>query len=546
MITDATAQIKVIQCSQCQNDVEFYCRPCKQNLCMTCKQRHVVYINTKDHDVVIYRLKHGDFIIPESCEKHRNCKYKNWCKSCECPICDKNYEHRRHKLIDIKLSYKVQRQKNRGKIIEIRGESLPYNCAMLADLYSDTKALKAKCSSIKNQPTVKAENLKKLIDIQNKTLNVLYKRNFNIGFILKHHKMKEYVDKYEQLANKPVKFLLFIKKTPIPKAIDLPDTIMCNVNEKIETGDILELLVDIKITEVGKRKVRNEQMLKLMPQGMLKKYVDVGGLIHKISHISFVTPDRIWINDGRSLFLTNSKGNILHRLVAVNNYLGVHCATSAGELIYVDKDWNINKLSTNNATKSTLIKRIEMRRPLCVCHSSSTGDLLVMMGYVSDNNSIQEAKMIRYNSTVQPIQTVQYNISGKPLYDTPKYITENHNGDIVVSDKFNGVVVTDHKGKYRFTYTGPPIISGSPYGTCVDVFLNILICCKKNKAIYMINKDGDFLSSITAEQLEGRMAEPFGLAYDNENHLVWMGSSNTSRLCVYRYIERKDYLADIS
>ncbi|XP_062589881.1 uncharacterized protein LOC134251470 [Saccostrea cucullata] len=356
--------------------------------------------------------------------------------------------------------------------------------------------------------------------------------------------MKEYVHRYEQLANKSVKFLLFIKKTPIPKTTDLPDTLMCNINEEIETEGILELLVEIKITEVGKRQVRNEQMLKLMPQGMLKKFVAVPDLIHGV-HISFLTPDRIWVNDGRSLCLTNSKGNNLHRLFDVSELYGVHTVNSTGELIYVDKDWNINKLSTDNTTKSTLINRTERWEPWCICHSSSAEDLLVMVRYDSDNASIplSDVKCIRYNSTLQPIQTIQYHKTGKPLYHEPVYITENKNGDIVVSDIGKGVVVTDRDGKYRFTYTGPPegLSLFMPCGICVDTFLNILICGRLDQTIQMINRDGLLLSILPTKQ-DG-MVQPLGLGYDEKNHLVWMGSGKTNKLCVYRYIERHDFLA---
>ncbi|XP_062588912.1 uncharacterized protein LOC134250559 [Saccostrea cucullata] len=351
--------------------------------------------------------------------------------------------------------------------------------------------------------------------------------------------MKEYVHRYEKLANKSVKFLLFIKKTSIPKITDLPDKIMCNLNEEIETEGILELLVEIKITEEGKRQLNNEQMLKLMPQGMLKKYVAVPDLIHGV-HISFLTSDRIWVNDGRSLILTDLKDNNLHHLFDLSELYGVHTVNSAGELIYVDKDWNINKLSADNTTKSTLIKRTERWEPWCICHSSSTEDLLDMMRFDYDNASISlsDVKCIRYNSTVQSIQTIQYHETGKQLYHEPVYITENHNGDIIVSDTEKGVVFTDREGKYSFTYTGPPegLSLFMPCGICVDAFLNILICGRLDQTIQMINKNGLLLSILPTKQ-DG-MVQPLGLGYDEKSHLVWMGSGKTNRLCVYRYIER--------
>ncbi|XP_062582958.1 uncharacterized protein LOC134244721 [Saccostrea cucullata] len=552
MNKDITTQLKVLQCCQCQNDVEFYCRPCKQNLCITCKQKHAMYLDTKGHDVVIYRLKHGDFIIPESCDIHPNCKYKIWCKSCECPTCDRTDEHQGHRILDIISACTAQRQEHRERLIQIRGESLPYNRAILAGLKSDVKidrkSLKAKLSSIQQELAIKAANLIKLIEIHSKALNDLHQTNIYMDFVLKHQNIKEYVLRYEKLAKKPVKFLLFTKKTPVPKTIELPDNIKWNFSLEISIRDIFELLVDIKTTETGKRQARNEHLLRLIKGPIINiNNVVVTNLNHG-GHISFVTPDRIWVSDGCSLILTNSEGENLHHFFDVKNHYGVHTVNNAGELIYVDTNLNINKLSADNTTKSTLIKRLELWEPLCICYAPFTGDLLVMMKFNARKYIDSEVKIIRYNSRMQPVQFIQYGSLGLQLYSGPIYITENRNGDVVVSDKISGLVVTDIKGNYRFTYRGSP--NGSalmffiPYGTCVDAFLNILICSRTDHAIHVIDKDGHLLSIIPTRQ-DG-MVQPLGLGYEEKNHLVWIVSTNNNKLCVYRYVERQDYLADIS
>ncbi|XP_062582956.1 uncharacterized protein LOC134244719 [Saccostrea cucullata] len=92
--------------------------------------------------------------------------------------------------------------------------------------------------------------------------------------------------------------------------------------------------------------------------------------------------------------------------------------------------------------------------------------------------------------------------TGKPLYHEPVYITENRNGDIVVSDIGKGVVVTDRDGKYRFTYTGPPegLSLFMPCGACVDAFLNILICGRLDQTLQMIIRDGLLLSNLPTRQ----------------------------------------------
>lgn len=54
----------------------------------------------------------------------------------------------------------------------------------------------------------------------------------------------------------------------------------------------------------------------------------------------------------------------------------------------------------------------------------------------------------RYNKTGDEIQTIQYDYRGQEMYLHPLYITENNNGDVVVSDNKEAVVVTDRSEKH--------------------------------------------------------------------------------------------------
>ncbi|XP_062587336.1 uncharacterized protein LOC134248975 [Saccostrea cucullata] len=100
----------------------------------------------------------------------------------------------------------------------------------------------------------------------------------------------------------------------------------------------------------------------------------------------------------------------------------------------------------------------------------------------------------RYNYEGQQIQKIQHNNNGQQLYNDPNYITENIIGDVIVSDYWRGVVVTDRGGRHRFSYTGPPSGSGlSPYGICTDALSHILVCDFITGTIQMIDKNGHFL-----------------------------------------------------
>lgn len=252
--------------------------------------------------------------------------------------------------------------------------------------------------------------------------------------------------------------------------------------------------------------------------------------IYSCYHISFVQPNMMWVSDTNNLILTNNTGEIEHHLTDLSSsYNGSHTVHSESELIYISGDGNIKKLSKDMKTTTTFIEQSEPKKstPQCVYWSSSTDELLIGM----------RCKVSRFNMNGQLTQTVQYDKTGKlEIYCNPNYITENNNGDIVVSD-FGAVVVTNSLGDHRFSYTGH--LSGSgldPCGICTDALLHILLCDAATKTVHMLNKDGKFLSHLLA--LREQMDSPFSLSYDvNTNHLyVGSDSHNNNTVHVYKYI----------
>lgn len=144
----------------------------------------------------------------------------------------------------------------------------------------------------------------------------------------------------------------------------------------------------------------------------------------------------------------------------------------------------------------TILKNMDSTwTPQCVHYFVSTGDLLV--GMWCQHEEILQGKVIRYDRTGQLTQTIKYHDSGEQLYYGPNYITENINGDVVVSDWKLRVVVTTRGGRHRFTYTGDPMGSVMmPLGVCTDALSNIMMCATNTNTVMMIDKDGEFLSHI--------------------------------------------------
>lgn len=287
-------------------------------------------------------------------------------------------------------------------------------------------------------------------------------------------------------------------------------------------------------TEQEKPEQGNAFLLKLMSRPELLTVIDAVSCCH----ISSITSDQVWVSEGKYLTLTNTTGVPLHRLDDLyDGNHGSHTVNSRGELIYINRNVEVVKLSRDMKTTILLIKNTDYSwKPLCVHCSTSTGDLLVgMYNYVT-----WTGKVIRYNQSGQLMQTIQQGNTGAVLFIQPRYITENNNEDIVVSDFKSGVVVvTERGGRHRFTYKGPPIVLRlRPVGICTDALSNILVCDFITATIQMLNKDGLFLSYLLRKSQS--IGYPISLSYDVSTHRLWVGSKDDNKLCVYRYIIKND------
>ncbi|XP_062599632.1 uncharacterized protein LOC134261200 [Saccostrea cucullata] len=553
MGSGSSAQCKTRRCSQCQGDTEYYCNTCKHELCLQCKERHVIDLETIYHDVVIYREKY-DIPNLETCVRQTDkiLVYERYCYTGEFPFCAQCKKHEQNKILNIRTEYKRNREQNRYTIHRIRSETLYNNCVLLAYIKDNLRSGQTNIFNLKHvklKMSTKAQTLKDLIDTVMCDVDVkrlvdtcnhrLKQRKRNIASIEKY----EY--KYLQSANRAVKLLLFLKNTFFPKINEflyITHNASPNLTMKIIKEDVVDFLSETNVIERGQRQIRDEDQLELMFLPWLHRSVKLNTSGH-ITHISCLDADRIWVSERHINFtvfiLINTKGDDLHHLESkglTDNYkwysiYGAHTVDNDGELIYIDRNNEIHKFSTDDRTKSTLIKGIDLWEPRCIYSSRHNGDLLVMLYYK------MTGKVNRYDNTGQHIQTIQHDNKGQQLYRNPIYITENRNGDVVVSD-FGRVVVTDGGGRHLFSYTGPTFQSRLyPHGICTDALSHILVCDLYSNTVHMIDKYGHFLSHILT-QAEG-INTPHSLSYDNKTHLLWVSSWTDKTVCVYSYIKRK-------
>nr|XP_034321337.1 uncharacterized protein LOC105327231 [Crassostrea gigas]XP_034321338.1 uncharacterized protein LOC105327231 [Crassostrea gigas]XP_034321339.1 uncharacterized protein LOC105327231 [Crassostrea gigas]XP_034321340.1 uncharacterized protein LOC105327231 [Crassostrea gigas]XP_034321341.1 uncharacterized protein LOC105327231 [Crassostrea gigas]XP_034321342.1 uncharacterized protein LOC105327231 [Crassostrea gigas]XP_034321343.1 uncharacterized protein LOC105327231 [Crassostrea gigas]XP_03432134 len=551
----ASSRYRVHLCSKCPGDTAYYCVSCPCDLCPQCKENHIKDLQTIDHDVVSHRDKINYIPTQEICVRHPSHVYTKYCEPCEVPACNNCQTHRKHTQIDITTSYKTKRQQHRGTIHTIRSEALFYRPVLLTGIKADVKTCHTEFSPLQSEMLTKAQNLKKLIDyVVYDLLNyVLCYFDFKhrckkqkIEMIRHIGRLRRYEHRYVQPAFtfSALQFLSFTK-TALPQRHLTLHTSQLSMTESLNKEDVMESLSAIQITERGNRRVGNQCLLKLTSGAELHQSLTLTG-VDLCYHISCVTSDRVWVSNINNLMLTDTTGVPLHRVEdSWSSYTGLHTVNSESELIYIDRNSNINKLSKDMKTTTTFIERTDSTwRPLSVYWSPSTGDLLVGMY----NDDTDTGKVTRYNQSGQLTQTIQNNSTGRGLYRQPHYITENNNEDVVVSDAIDyvsgAVVVTERGGRHRFSYTGHP--SGSvlwPWGICTDALSHILVCDGITKTVQMINKDGQFLSHLLTESQE--MGRPWSLSYDVNTHRLWVGSGSLdNKVCVYRYITRQDALTD--
>lgn len=307
------------------------------------------------------------------------------------------------------------------------------------------------------------------------------------------------------------------------------------------------------IKEKGASETIEKSKLKWNSSPELQQLLTVSK-IEGCNHISFVTSNRFWISDYKnSLVLTNTTGETLYHLDDLYcgdlysdtlysdsfHFIGSHTVNNESELFYIDKKYSINKMSQDMKTITTFLKNTESTwRPRCMCWSPSSGDILVGMIYGTYKKA---GNVARYNQNGQLIQIIQRDNIGQDMYSKPNYIKENNNGDVVVSDSFTAVVVTEREGRHRFSYTGHPSGSGlMACGICTDTLSHILVYDNRTETVHVVDKDGQFLSHLLIRSQE--IGEPLSLNYDVNTHYLWVGSWHNNTLCVYRYINRQNAL----
>lgn len=558
-------QVKINRCSKCQGDTAYHCRTCGLNLCPPCKRKHTISIDTKEHIVILYREKFNKFYNNEMCATHPDQVYNIYCESCDLPICLHCTEHSNHRLQNARTVYENKRKQKEKELIKIRSETLYSTQALRVGIKSNVTTTPQKLfSKVSIEILAKSQRLKEAMECEHmisefklKGKYLIRQNQFQKRMQIKRHVCN--VQKYEYIqekkVNKPVQFLRFIKRTSLPKIQDTPrlsQGCLLSLTQGINMKELINVFSTIQISAKGKR------LLQIQSSPVFQKTLTVN-VLGPCYHISCMSADQIFVSAKHEILLTGDKlYSVKDSAVKGRIESGNHTVNADNDLFYIDTYYNIKKLSNDRRTTSIVMKRSDSSwTPVSVFCSPYTEDLLVGMKKLekgkdgfsrSDKNDYTPiGKVSRYDNTGQLTQTISHKNSPQTRYGYPSYITENMNGDVVVSDLTRqAVIVTSREGIYRFSYTGPPKGPAlSPGGICTDALSHILVCDLRTKIVHMLGQNGAFLSYLLTIFSTGIGIGLQSLGYDIRTHQLLVGLSSTSnmqfcKVSVYRYLKNRN------
>jgi hypothetical protein len=471
---------------------------------------------TLRHDVVTFALKKSEVIHPE-CKRHKEQRCGLFCEQCDFPVCQEcilSGAHENHKVPQISeihssrkelikrdseefktniapvfksiiseleemLSHVVQKHGERQKLIT----EFKDRCHALVDRVIDRYLRESQKMETEDKESL--QTLKSEFEVLQSYIQATIDENHSILSCNEFSKFTSYTSRIGRFRYIPKRFQLTV---PPFKPGELTEQFLCQLLGDIPSTIKTDIPKQVLLSIQEQTSTGNEPKKKLMNEPEVLRRLQT----------SFQKTFRVHCIPGTDQFYVSGNSGIIKRMNSEGTQLEIiktksgfqpsdFTVTKEGHLAYTD--WTIDIQKDGNI-ECLIILQGWIPRGIC---GTSTDELLVSM--VSDKG---QSKLVRYaDSTVS--QEIQYSEAGKPLYSDPGFITENKNGDIVVSDcDTQTVVVVNKEGKFKFAYDGT-IRTKKPFnprGVTTDIMCHILIADRDNHVIHVIDQNGQFLRYI--------------------------------------------------
>ncbi|XP_056006464.1 uncharacterized protein LOC125664524 [Ostrea edulis] len=515
----------VIECDICKQPASFFCRRCGVNLCDPCVPVHLQIKSKTGHDVVDYASRDDDgtskieeLMKTITKENERLQNYKNELKKIidhttkrlDKPKISGPFQSRFAKKTQQRLSSlsKIYQQKDE---VTSRGEEwhiqIDKTVKMLHQELDDMQ--KEHESLLRKQKRELEEILGKVDEINAATMKLKNSQN-----VIEMTKLIPMIENQETpLDITQYSFPMFYKS-------GIDDNYLKSYFGYIENIQERKISLPRLISEDAV--ISNHKILEL-PEVITA--IDTGFPVSKNNNrlydIAVIDDNRVWMGGASyELKLFDFQGN-LHDTVSITTQ-GLCLTVYNKHVIYtgintvcrVAEDKTIQPMFTTGEWEPHGIT------------STATDDLLVCL------HKDDQYKVVRYSGTGTILQEIQYDSQGQPLYRRPAYITENVNGDIIVTDwKKNAVIAVDRLGIFRFSFSGRDKPSAVTSVT-TDAGGHVIVTDFGDK-IHMLDRDGRFLRYIIPDQ---RINKPRGVCIVGDGEM-FVGENNTGIAKRIKYSE---------
>ncbi|XP_061168265.1 uncharacterized protein LOC133177196 isoform X1 [Saccostrea echinata] len=543
-----TSAQDVMRCDLCETAVvQMHCDTCFVNLCKACVGEHMISDESKKHEIVPFKLRKSTPLYPgcTGCTTHSKERCEMFCNRCDIPVCATclaSDQHLGHKLLKVLQILDEKKDKIIKIQTELKENIYPTYQDIASDVQNRMSQLEKEYGDLSTAITKHGEDWHREIDKLVKKLKaeVDEMKNTQLQTLQKHldeinKKMSDIKDEINSVdvavdSNNISK--LFSVMSEIDKHKNLPERIVPSI-PKFTPGKIQAELsklfgtlssssltsdkhgYSMKTTQKPPEAGSSSPVKQLLDQPETVTTIDTG--YRELYSVACLSNEEIWTSgrDNTMKLYSINQGSLLKSITTKSgNKPSDIAVTKSGDLVYTDyKDRTVNIVKNEKIEE---VIRLQNWIPLSVC-STSSGDLLVIMD--SDDN--KPTKVVCYSGSTEK-QTIQFDDKGKPLYssgDYIRYITENRNLDICVSDNGSkAVVVVNQAGKLRFRYTGhTPAPKNKPFiprGITTDSQSHILTADYHSNCIHIIDQDGQSLRYIDCG-----LSYPWGLCTDTNDNL---------------------------
>ncbi|XP_062573684.1 uncharacterized protein LOC134235566 [Saccostrea cucullata] len=191
------------------------------------------------------------------------------------------------------------------------------------------------------------------------------------------------------------------------------------------------------------------------------------------------------------------KQGYLIQVVDVGQFnTGCHSVNNKGELLYLKMEkvinCNVNEenfIDISKTTASCTGKWVAW----CIYCSKINDEILIGL-----HNEEAKGNVHRYDQHGK----FKEEIDGENSLCKPLYMTENYNGDIIVSDAGKRAVIGVKKDKEIFQYKRKSAWKIFPTGVCTDKSGCILVCIYEDNEsnIHLLSKNGEFLKKMLRKE----------------------------------------------